>query len=187
MSTINIGILTISDGVSTGHREDMSGDVIQEISREQGWSVAKRAVVPDEGAQIAKVLKAWADTLKLDMILTTGGTGLGPRDVTPEATASVLDRPVPGVAEYMRAESIKATPFGMLSRGISGARKKSLIVNLPGSPKAVRECLDAVKQVLPHAVELMRGDVTQHLVKGSAVIAKKLNNKTVNSGKLKKT
>ena len=183
---IKVGILTISDGVSSGHREDTSGDVIQEISKAQGWTVAKRAVVPDEGEQIARTLKSWADTLKLDMILTTGGTGLGPRDVTPEATVSVLDRPVPGIAEYMRAESIRATPFGMLSRGIAGARKRSLIVNLPGSPKAVRECLDAVKQVLPHGVELMRGDVTQHLVKGSAVITKKLNSKAA-SAKRKKT
>lgn len=177
MSTINIGILTVSDGVSTGHRQDTSGDVIQEISTSQGWTIAKRAAVPDEHEHIAKTLKSWSDALKLDMILTTGGTGLGPRDVTPEATASVIDRPVPGIAENMRTESVKATPFGMLSRGISGARKKTLIVNLPGSPKAVRECLDAVKQVLPHAVELMRGDVTQHLVKGSAVINTKLNNK----------
>ncbi len=178
MSAIKIGILTISDGVSTGHREDTSGDVIQEISKAQGWIIAKRTVVPDERDQIANTLKSWSDTLRLDMVLTTGGTGLGPRDVTPEATTSILDRPVPGIAEYMRAESIKATPFGMLSRGIAGARKKTLIVNLPGSPKAVRECLDAVKQVLPHGVELMRGDVTQHLVKGSAVINTKLNTKS---------
>ncbi|MSQ32537.1 MAG: MogA/MoaB family molybdenum cofactor biosynthesis protein [Dehalococcoidia bacterium] len=183
---IKVGILTISDGVSSGHREDTSGDVIQEIAKAQGWTVAKRAAVPDERAQIVTILKSWADTLKLDMILTTGGTGLGPRDVTPEATISVVDRPVPGIAEYMRAESTKATPFGMLSRGIAGARKKSLIVNLPGSPKAVRECLDAVKQVLPHGIELMRGDVALHLVKGSAVITKKLNNKNI-SVKPKKT
>lgn len=183
---IKVGILTISDGVSTGHREDTSGDVIQEISKAQGWSVAMRTVVPDEHTQITKILKSWVDSFKLDMILTTGGTGLGPRDVTPEATLSVIDRSVPGIAEYMRAESVKATPFGMLSRGISGARKKSLIVNLPGSPKAVRECLDAVKQVLPHAVELMRGEVTQHLVKGSAVIKKKLNDKKSVSSRNKK-
>jgi molybdopterin adenylyltransferase len=118
--------------------------------------------VPDEHELIAARLIAWADGGKVDIILTTGGTGLGRRDITPEATLAVIDRNVPGIAEAMRVKSIEATPTAMLSRAVAGLRGPCLIINLPGSPKAVRECLEAVLPALPHAVEIMRGTVTEH-------------------------
>ncbi|MEK7873890.1 MAG: MogA/MoaB family molybdenum cofactor biosynthesis protein [Chloroflexota bacterium] len=127
----------------------------------QGQEV-RYAIVPDERERIAEVLREWADSGQVDLILTTGGTGLGPRDVTPEATRDVLDREAPGLAEAMRADTLKKTPFAMISRQVAGARGRCLIVNLPGSPKAVRECLEVVLPVLPHAVELLRGDTASH-------------------------
>jgi molybdopterin adenylyltransferase len=151
------GILTISDKGSRGERQDKSGEVIHEILSSIDISIVNYAIVPDEKELIVEKLVRWADEDKLDVLFTTGGTGLTPRDVTPEATLSVVDRIVPGFAEAMRAESLRKTPMAMLSRAVVGTRGKCLIINLPGSPKAVRECLEVILQALPHAVETLRG------------------------------
>jgi molybdopterin adenylyltransferase len=159
---ISIGILTISDKGSRGEREDRSGPVIREIMEKAGARVAETAIVPDEVEGIAGKLAVWADGGRVDVILTTGGTGLAKRDVTPEATLSVIDRAVPGIAEAMRAVSVAKTPMAVLSRAVAGQRGDCLIINLPGSPKAVTECLEAVLPAIPHAVEIIRGEVTEH-------------------------
>jgi molybdopterin adenylyltransferase len=135
---LRVGVLTVSDKGSRGEREDASGPAIVGIVRSAGWQVAEQAIVPDEQASIAARLREWADVARLDVVLTTGGTGLAPRDRTPEATLAVVDRLVPGLAEGMRMASIAKTPFAMISRGVAGTRAGTLIVNLPGSPKAVR-------------------------------------------------
>ena len=160
----NLGILTISDKGWRGQREDKSGKVIRDSLSLLDSRVIKYEVVPDEVAIIANKLTQWADEGEVDIILTSGGTGLGPRDVTPEATLSVVDRVVPGFAEAMRAETFQKTPFAILSRAVAGVRGKCLIINLPGSPKAVRECLEIVLPVIPHAVEILKGEVTEHAV-----------------------
>jgi molybdenum cofactor synthesis domain-containing protein len=152
-----VGILTISDKGSTGERQDRSGEAIREVLSGADVSIANYDVVPDEKDLIVEKLVGWADKDNLDVVVTTGGTGLTPRDVTPEATLAVVDRIVPGFAEAMRAESLKKTPHGMLSRAVVGTRGRCLIVNLPGSPKAVRECLQVILPALPHAVETLRG------------------------------
>jgi len=151
------GILTISDKGSRGERQDKSGEAIREILSNLDVSIINYDIVPDEKELIAQELISWADENNLDVILTTGGTGLTPRDITPEATLAVVDRIVPGFAEAMRAESLKKTPMAMLSRAVVGARGKCLIINLPGSPKAVRECLEVILPALPHAVETLKG------------------------------
>lgn len=152
-----VGILTISDKGSRGERQDKSGEVIREILSSLDVSIINYDIVPDEKELIAQELISWADENNLDVILTTGGTGLTPRDVTPEATLAVVDRIIPGFAEAMRSESLKKTPTAMLSRAVVGTRGNCLIINLPGSPKAVRECLQVVLPVLPHAVETLKG------------------------------
>jgi len=152
-----VGILTISDKGSRGERQDKSGEAIREILSKIDARIVNYDIVPDEKELIAQELISWADENNLDVILTTGGTGLTPRDVTPEATLIVVDRIVPGFAEAMRAESLKKTPMAMLSRAVVGTRGKCLIINLPGSPKAVRECLEVVLPALPHAVETLKG------------------------------
>lgn len=152
------GILTISDKGSRGERGDESGAVIREILTGIGATIRLYEIIPDEKDRIAGKLIDWADNKKVDLIITTGGTGLGPRDVTPEATRAVVEKLVPGFSEIMRAESVKKTPHGMLSRGISGILRRTLIINLPGSPKAVRECLEPILAALPHAVETVRGE-----------------------------
>ncbi len=152
------GILTISDKGAAAERHDRSGEVMRDILSGIGVAILNYAVVPDEHGLIVDKLTEWADSGKVDVLLTTGGTGLTPRDVTPEATLSVLDRVVPGLAEAMRAESLKKTPMAMLSRAVVGTRGKCLIVNLPGSPKAVRECLEVIIPALPHAVETLKGE-----------------------------
>lgn len=154
---IKIGILTVSDKGSRGERLDTSSEAIRQSLSPLDAQTERYEIVPDEQEIIAARLRKWADEGGLDLIITTGGTGLSPRDVTPEATLSVVDRLVPGFGEAMRAESLKITPLGMLSRGISGIRKSTLIINLPGSPKAARECLEAILPALPHAVEVLRG------------------------------
>jgi molybdopterin adenylyltransferase len=155
--SITAAILTISDKGASGQRVDQSGALARDILAGMGIHVANRDIVPDDIKLIADRLAKWADEGDLDLIFTTGGTGLTPRDVTPEATLSVVDRVVPGFAEAMRAQSLRKTPTAMLSRAVVGTRGKCLIVNLPGSPRAVRECLEVILPVLPHAVETIKG------------------------------
>ncbi len=156
-----VGILTVSDKGSQGKREDKSGEAIREIFSQKGARIAEYAIVPDDRELIKKRLVEWSDSGRVDLLVTTGGTGLAPRDVTPEATLDVIDRTAPGFAEVMRAESLKKTPHAMLSRAVAGTRKRTLIINLPGSPKAVRECLEAIMPALPHAVETLRGEASE--------------------------
>ena len=160
--SIRAGVLTASDKRSAGTAEDLSGRAIREILEPREVTIEAYEVIPDEQSQIAALLRDWADERRLDLILTTGGTGLAPRDVTPEATLAVIDREVPGLAEAMRAISLAKTPHAMLSRAVAGLRGRTLIINLPGSPKAVRECLEVLLPVLPHAVETLRGEVGEH-------------------------
>jgi molybdopterin adenylyltransferase len=156
---IRTGILTISDRAYEGEYRDLSGPVIRELVTERlGAAVELEAVVPDERHMIAATLLAWADEAGLDLVLTTGGTGFAPRDVTPEATHDIIHREAPGLAEAMRAASLQITPHAMLSRAVAGIRGRTLVVNLPGSPKAVRENLDSILPALPHAIELLRGE-----------------------------
>ena len=150
------GILTISDKGSRGERQDKSGEAIREILSRIDVRIVNCDIIPDEKELIVEKLVKWADEDNLDVVVTTGGTGLTPRDVTPEATLAVVDRIVPGFAEAMRAESLKKTPHAMLSRAVVGTRGKCLIVNLPGSPQAVRECLEVILPALPHAVETLK-------------------------------
>jgi molybdopterin adenylyltransferase len=153
-----VGILTISDKGSRGERQDKSGETIREIFSSMDVRIVNYDVIPDEKDVIIETLEDWADEGNLDVVITTGGTGLTPKDVTPEATLAVVDRIVPGFAEAMRAESLKKTPHAMLSRAVAGNRGKCLIINLPGSPKAVRECLEVILPALPHAVETLKGE-----------------------------
>lgn len=155
---IRVGIVTISDRSSRGERPDTSGPALAEVIRQQGWEAAQSAVLPDDQARIQALLAAWADAGLVDILLTTGGTGVAPRDVTPEATLSVVERTVPGLAEAMRAASIAINRHAMLSRGVAGIRKRTLIVNLPGSPKGAVENLLVILPTLPHAVQLLTGD-----------------------------
>ncbi len=158
---IKIGILTISDKGSRGEREDLSGKVIEEVIRKINGEVKYYQIIPDEKDIIqAELIKA-VDKLHLDLILTTGGTGLGKRDVTPEATLAIIEKEVPGISEIIRSESFKKTNRAILSRGVAGIRKESLIINLPGSPKGVRESLEIVLEALPHGIEILKGQATE--------------------------
>ena len=159
---LNTGIITVSDKGWRGQRQDKSSQVIKDILSSQGYKFAKYEIVPDEAELIAAKLIEWADEGSVDVILTTGGTGLAQRDVTPEATLSVVDKVVPGITEAMRAETFKVTPSAILSRATAGVRGRCLIINLPGSPKAVRECLGVIIPVIPHAIEIIKGEVTEH-------------------------
>lgn len=152
-------VLTVSDAGHRGEREDKSGEVIAEIAAAAGFAVAIRALVPDEREIIEAELIRLCDVEKAVLVLTTGGTGFSPRDVTPEATLAVVDKPCPGIPEAMRAYSLTKTKKAMLSRAAAGIRGGSLIVNLPGSPKAVRECLEYIIDVLPHGLDVLGGDV----------------------------
>ena len=158
--TLRFGILTASDRSSRGEREDVSGPALVRLVQEQGWSVDRQALLPDDQASIRDLLASWADSGELDVILTTGGTGFAPRDVTPEATRAVIDREAPGLAEAMRAASLKITPHAMLSRIVTGIRKRTLIINLPGSPKGAVENLQVIIPVLPHAIQILTNDPT---------------------------
>ncbi len=155
---ITVGIITVSDRSSRNEREDLSGPEIRRWAQAKEYTVLKEAIVPDEIGDISQVLRDFSDE-GIQVIFTTGGTGFAPRDVTPEATLAVLEKEAPGFTEAMRQKSMEITPHGMLSRARSGIRKKSLIINLPGSPKAVRENLGFIEKAIPHAVELLRGTV----------------------------
>lgn len=155
---VRLAILTASDRGSRGEREDTSGDTIEEMAVAIGWELAARDIVPDDSDEIASRLKYYSDELKVDLVLTSGGTGLSPRDVMPEATRQVIDRDAPGFAEAMRAASLSKTPHAMLSRAVSGIRSSTLIINLPGSPRAVRENLEVILPALPHGLEKLGGD-----------------------------
>ena len=160
-----LAILTVSTSGYQGQREDTSGLAIREALEPQGYRVVHYEIVSDEKEMIAGRLSQWADADDVDLIVTTGGTGLGPRDVTPEACLSVIDKEVPGLGEAMRASTLQITPMAMLSRSVAGIRGNTLIIALPGSPKAVRECLDVVDPVLLHAMELLKKEtVSEHPV-----------------------
>jgi molybdenum cofactor synthesis domain-containing protein len=155
MIDISVGILTISDRSSRGEREDLSGPVLARLAQSQGWKVVESAIVADDMPIISGMLREWSQKKRLHLILTTGGTGFAPRDVTPEATLSVIDRQTPGLSELMRSESLKITPHAALSRAVSGIAEKTLIINFPGSPRAAEENFNALLPILPHAIDLI--------------------------------
>jgi molybdenum cofactor synthesis domain-containing protein len=158
MSTpIRAAVVTVSDRAAGGEREDESGAVLAELLREAGAEVVARELVSDDAGPLAELLRELADRADVNLVVTTGGTGLSPRDNTPEATRSVIEREVPGLAEAMRAETYGQTPTAMLSRAVCGTRSGALVVNLPGSPKGVRQCFAVIRPVLPHAVALLAG------------------------------
>ncbi len=155
------GVLTLSDKGALGEREDLAGPLIKEALVREGFQVLAYRILPDDYEEILVVLVDWVDRKGLDLIITTGGTGLSPRDVTPEATKAAIEKEVPGIAEAIRAEGLKHTPYAMLSRGVAGIRKQSLIINLPGSPKAVEEALLVITPVLRHALEKLKGSTEE--------------------------
>lgn len=153
---MRVGILTLSDRSARGEREDASGPALAARIGREGWAAVRSLILPDDESAIRQTLSAWADAGDLDLILTTGGSGFAPRDVTPEATRALIEREAPGLTEAMRAASLKVTPHAMLSRGVAGIRKRTIIINLPGSPKGAVENLEAVIPVLEHAVKLLQ-------------------------------
>jgi molybdopterin adenylyltransferase len=156
--SLRIAILTVSDRSASGERPDSSGPALAEIVESQGWQVVRQEILLDDRLALEYRLTTWTDSGEIDVVLTTGGTGFSPRDVTPEATRAVIERPAPGLEEAMRMASLKVTPHAMLSRAAAGIRKRTLIVNLPGSPKGAVENLNVLLPVLPHAVQLMCED-----------------------------
>ncbi len=158
---IRVAIVTVSDSTYAGNREDTSGQALASLVRRKGWDVSFTAVLPDEAERIGDCLRELSDHARVSVILTTGGTGIAARDVTPEATAAVIERPLPGIAEFIRAEGSKSTQRAILARGVAGTRGSTLIVNLPGSPKGAVESFEAVADVIPHVVDLLEGR-TEH-------------------------
>ena len=159
--TFTAGILTVSDKGAAGQREDVSGRVIEEILAGAGYLIENYSIVPDEKPEIEKALILMADDMNLNLVVTTGGTGFSARDITPEATKSIIERETPGISEAIRMNSLAVTPKGMLSRGISGIRGFTLIVNLPGSPKAVRESLEYILSPLEHGLDILLGEASE--------------------------
>ena len=159
---MRVAVLTVSDAGARGERQDSSGDAIVAWAARHGWPVSARDLVPDETTRIAGVIQRWCDDDAADLVVTTGGTGLSPRDVTPEATRAVIEREAPGIAERIRAVCMDSFPRAALSRGVSGSRGRTLVVNLAGSPGGVRDGLAALDPIVEHAVQILRGEVTDH-------------------------
>jgi molybdopterin adenylyltransferase len=162
MEPIRAAVVTVSDKGYTGEREDASGPLLAHLLRKMGAEVVSQIIVPDEQAQIEAILVELADEAQVDLVVTTGGTGPAPRDVTPEATQAVIEREMPGLAEVLRSEGYRKTPMAVISRGVSGIRGGTLFVNLPGSPKAVREGMETLAPILPHTIRMLRGVDTEH-------------------------
>lgn len=155
---LRVGVVTVSDRSARGERPDLSGPALVERILAEGWQVTRQAIVPDELPQLSRLLAEWSDSGECDVILTTGGTGFSPRDITPEATQAVITRAAPGLAEAMRQDSMQVTPHAMLSRAVAGIRARTILINLPGSPRGAVENLAVVISVLPHAVQLLQDD-----------------------------
>ncbi len=166
MKPIRAGVMTVSDKGYRGERADASGPLLAELLRKMGAEVVQQTIVPDERDAIERELLRLAEKARVDLIVTTGGTGPAPRDVTPEATRAVIEREMPGLAEVLRWEGYRRTPLAVLSRGVAGIRGQTLIVNLPGSPKAVREGMEVLAPLLPHAIQMLRGVDTEHAAEG---------------------
>ncbi len=162
MEPIRASVVTVSDKGYAGEREDASGPLLASLLRKMGAEVVSQTIVPDERAEIERVLITLADEAQVDLVVTTGGTGPAPRDVTPEATQAIIEREVPGLAELLRFEGYRKTPLAVISRGVAGIRGRTLVVNLPGSPRAVREGMETLSPVLPHAIKMLRGVDTEH-------------------------
>lgn len=168
MGPIVAAVVTVSDKGYTGEREDASGPLLASLLRKLGAEVVSQTIVPDERADVERTLKTLADETRVDLVVTTGGTGPAPRDITPEATLAVTEREMPGLAEVLRFEGYRKTPLAVISRGVAGIRGRTLIINLPGSPKAVREGMETLAPILPHAIRMLRGVDTEHRHTGEA-------------------
>jgi len=162
MGDIQAAVLTVSDKGYAGKREDVSGPELADLARQMGAQILQQSIVPDEREEIVQELVRLSDEMEVDLVLTTGGTGVTPRDVTPEATRAVIYREIPGLAEVLRFRGYRQTPLAVISRGVAGTRGRTLIVNLPGNPKAVREGMETLAEILPHTIQMIRGEHTEH-------------------------